>query len=155
LAGKFGGAYVVFGRFADTWKPSDGAPSSARSVGTQRWVVDPADVATLGEQAVAINADGTFELTLDVAVMPDKAGNYGVYTYPGSGASYAPFETATPISFTAATPTSVTLTANPSSGLVAGDAVTLTTVVAPTAAAGSVRFTEGTSVLGTVPVAAG
>ena len=30
LAGQFGGAYVVFGKFADTWKPSEGAPSSSR-----------------------------------------------------------------------------------------------------------------------------
>jgi len=26
-------------------------------------------------------------------------GNWGVYTYPGGGAKYAPFETYTPISF--------------------------------------------------------
>ena len=43
LAGQFGGIYVVFGTVASTWKPSEGAPSSARvgAPGQTRWVVAP------------------------------------------------------------------------------------------------------------------
>src|SRR5690606_2730404 len=35
LAGQYGGAYVVFGKFPDNWKPSAGVASSQRKVGTQ------------------------------------------------------------------------------------------------------------------------
>ena len=109
LAGKFGGAYVSFGKFATVWKPSAGAASSARPVGPGgKWVVNAADVATIGSASgVAINPDGTFSVQL--LVKPGYSGelangNYGVYTYPGSGASYPAFETYTPITF-APTPT--------------------------------------------------
>lgn len=108
LAGKFSGVYVVFGTFLENWKPSAGAPSSARKVNSQKWVVNPDDVATIGAaQGVAINPDGTFSLELVVTENFEgalAAGNYGIYTYPGSGATYAPFETYTPISFGAVVP---------------------------------------------------
>jgi hypothetical protein len=107
LAGKFGGAYVTFGRFADVWKPSAGATSSARVAdrSTLKWVVNPADVATVGGPsagAIPINADGTF--SVQMLVKPGftgapATGNYGIYTYPGGGVSYAAFETFTPITF--------------------------------------------------------
>jgi putative cell wall-binding protein len=113
LAGKFGGAYVAFGSFADVWKPSEGAPRGSRTTADTKWVLEAADVATVGGAAagaVAINADGSFQV--DITVNKDFAGaladgNYGIYTYPGSGAVYAPFETYTPISFGAAVPTRI------------------------------------------------
>jgi hypothetical protein len=107
LAAKFSGAYVTFGTFLDVWKPSESAPSSARKTAPDvtKWVVDASDVETVGGAAagaVAIGADGSF--TVEIVVTEDFAGaladgNYGIYTYPGSGAVYAPFETFTPLSF--------------------------------------------------------
>lgn len=105
LAGTFSGAYVVFGKFLDAWKPSAGAPSSARTTIAQKWAVPAASIATVGGAnagAIELKADGTFstELTLTATEANDlKAGNYGIYTFGGSGASYGPFETYTPVSF--------------------------------------------------------
>ncbi|WP_157006902.1 HtaA domain-containing protein [Agromyces laixinhei] len=104
LMGKFAGAYVVFGSFAADWKPSAGAASSTRIVDSQKWVVDAADVAAIGGAAagaVAVGADGSFEVELTAREF-EKAladGNYGVYTFAGSGAKIASFETYTPVSF--------------------------------------------------------
>jgi hypothetical protein len=121
LAGKFGGVYVTFGKFANTWKASEGAASSARAAdrSTLKWVVNPADVATVGGAAagaVPINADGTF--SIDMLVKPGftgepATGNYGVYTYPGGGVSYPAFETYTPFTFAAAPTTPTTPTPEP------------------------------------------
>lgn len=109
LAGKFSGAYVAFGKFADVWKPSENAASTARTAlgSATKWGVSAADVATIDPGAegtgIVINADGTF--TTELTVMPNfsgapATGNYGIYTYGGGGAKYAPFETYTPIVFT-------------------------------------------------------
>lgn len=120
LAGRFAGAYVVFGSFADAWRPSEGAASGTRVVDSQRWVVDAADVASIGGAAagaVAVAADGSFELELTVREF-EKAladGNYGVYTYAGSGAKVAAFETYTPVEFAKAPePVKPALTVSPS-----------------------------------------
>jgi hypothetical protein len=163
LAGKFGGAYVTFGRFADVWKPSAGAASSARVAdrSTLKWVVNPADVATVGGPsagAIPIGADGTF--SVEMLVKPGFAGapatgNYGIYTYPGGGVSYAAFETFTPITFVAdpvVVPTTTTLTATPAA-ITVGDTTMLTAQVAP-AAAGAVTFSLGSTTIGTVATAA-
>ena len=118
LAGKFTGAYVTFGKFAEVWKPSAGATSSARAAdrSTLKWFVNEADVATVGGAsagAAAIDPDGTF--SVDMLVKPGysgepSTGNYGIYTYPGGGAAYAPFETYTPIAFTTLVSPKVTVT---------------------------------------------
>jgi hypothetical protein len=120
LKDKFTGAYVTFGRFADVWKPSAGATSSARNAdrSTLKWFVNEADVATIGGASAggaAINPDGTF--SVEMLVKPGYAGepgtgNYGVYTYPGGGAAYAPFETYTPITFTTVAVPKVAITPN-------------------------------------------
>ncbi|MGO1318368.1 MAG: HtaA domain-containing protein [Cellulomonadaceae bacterium] len=103
MAGKFTGAYVVFGKFADVWQPSAGAPSSARAGHDSKWAVPAESVATVGGAAagaIELNADGTFETQLSIEDLDAAAsGTYGVYTYPGGGAKYAPFETFTPITF--------------------------------------------------------
>jgi len=99
LAGQFAGAYVVFGRFAEDWRPSEGG--SGRTVITQLWAVPAAVAAERGGLAagyVGIDADGSF--SADVLVKTgavDAEGAYGIYTYAGGGAVYAPFETATPL----------------------------------------------------------
>ena len=148
LAGKFGGAYVVFGKFADTWKPSAWAPSSARKIGSQIWAVSPEDAVALGSQAVAIGADGSFSVQLRAdRALDAQPGNYGIYTYSGSGAAYVPFESYTPVTFTAAAATSLALTATAASE---GQASTLTATLTPTAA-GTVTFREGDTVIGTAP----
>lgn len=55
----------------------------------------------------------------------------------------------------AVTPTTTTLTASPTSPTTVGGTVTLTATVGPAAAAGSVSFSDGTSVLGTSAVTNG
>lgn len=98
LAGQPSGAYVIFGKFADTWQPSAGAPSSSRSVIDQKWSLPEAqhlalDPTQANPSFVRINADGTFVATLTVGESA-AAGNYGIYTYPGSGAVNAGQEVA-------------------------------------------------------------
>ncbi|WP_418058134.1 Ig-like domain repeat protein [Pimelobacter simplex] len=112
LAGKPGGTYVVFGKFATNWRPSLTAPSSARKVGNQKWAVLAGDMGTIGGPAagaVELTPQGTFtaKLTVDKAAMDAAATdpslvNYGVYTYPGSGGNAPTYETYTPITFAAA-----------------------------------------------------
>ena len=108
LAGQFSGAYVAFGKFADAWKPSAGAPSSARTVIAQRWALPAASMSTVGGAnagAIELTSDGTFEVDLALTTTEAQnlaAGTFGIYTYAGSGAVHAPFETFTPIAFSSA-----------------------------------------------------
>ncbi|MGO4105279.1 HtaA domain-containing protein [Leifsonia sp. YAF41] len=105
LAGTFTGTYVAFGKFADVWQPSTGAASATRVTGDSKWALLAANMATVGGApagAVELKADGTFETTLTVKKGYDKepaTGNYGIYTYPGGGAKFAPFETKTALTF--------------------------------------------------------
>ena len=108
LAGKFTGAYVVFGYFAETWKPSEGAASTARTGSDTKWAVPAESVQSVGgaaRGAIELRADGSFETELKLAQGDVSAlaagGHFGVYTYAGGGATYAPFETYTPVSFEA------------------------------------------------------
>lgn len=110
LAGKAAGAYVVFGKFAEQWRPSAGAPGTSRVNSVQKWAVPAQSMSTIGgtaSGAVELTADGSFtaELVIDKAALDAKAVaeslvNYGIYTYPGSGAVAAAYETYTPITFT-------------------------------------------------------
>jgi hypothetical protein len=105
LSNQPSGVYVTFGRFADVWRPSVGAPSSSRTnVIDQKWAVPQAAMTLLNPMGtnpayVLLNADGTFTTTLTISKNDAMVGNYGVYTYPGSGASNAAQETYTPIAF--------------------------------------------------------
>src|SRR5690606_14721100 len=152
LAGKFGGAYVVFGKFADAWKPSEGAPSASRNVSDQAWVVHESDRSTIGGAAaggVVVAADGPFPVRLQTEKGFDgepATGNYGIYTYSGSGAKYAAFETYTPISFTPLA-TELSFTTAPVGQLTEGGLATLTAKLA-SATAGTVRFSAGGTTLG-------
>lgn len=151
LAGKFGGVYVAFGKYSRNWKPSAGAASTERVNGDVAWAVDAADLATVGGTdagAVAIDADGSFEVTLEVApgfAGEPATGTYGIYTYGGGGSAYAPFETATTVRFAEVAATSVKLTAS-AKKVVAGKTVALTAKVSP-AVAGTLTITRGTTEL--------
>ena len=112
-AGNPAGVYVVFGKFADKWRPSEGAPSSARVVGDQLWAlsqvaldaVPAAYKKVVSDQWVEISPEGNFTATLTVAKKTDKngevqwpeAGNFGAYTYPAGGTSNAAQELYAPI----------------------------------------------------------
>ncbi|WP_234057969.1 HtaA domain-containing protein [Microbacterium sp. NFH-22A-Y] len=124
LQGSFTGAYVVFGSFAADWRPSTGATSSARKGFDTKWGLLAADVSKVGGAAagaIEIAADGSFSTTLHVSKADGALANgtWGVYTYAAGGATYAPFETATPISFAAEVPPvdGPTVTVTPASGL--------------------------------------
>ncbi|MET1017913.1 MAG: HtaA domain-containing protein, partial [Leifsonia flava] len=164
-AGKFTGAYVTFGRFADVWKPTENAATSAR-VGLQTyWAVNAEDMATIGGAAagaIEIKPDGTFQVDVPVSAVNPKdpgTGNYGIYTYPGGGAKYAAFETYTSLAFADPTPqpepdvvTTTTLAVS-DAAVTAGGSVSLTATVAPATASGTVTFYEGSTALGdAVPV---
>lgn len=108
LAGKFTGSYVTFGYFAEAWQPSANAASSTRKTYDTKWAVSAEDMQTIGgadSGAIELKADGTFETQLNIKQEDVSAlaagGRFGVYTYPGGGAKYAPFETYTPITFAA------------------------------------------------------
>ncbi|MDF1705368.1 MAG: HtaA domain-containing protein [Aeromicrobium sp.] len=112
LAGKPGGVYVAFGKFAESWKPSAGAARGSRpAVGSQtKWAVLAEDMATVGGPsagAIELRSDGSFTTQIvlekaaaDTAAAELESGNYGIYTYPGGGAVTPAFETYTPITFT-------------------------------------------------------
>lgn len=107
--GQPSGVYVVFGKFADTWQPSAGAPGSARKVIEQRWAIpEPSltqvatDYPSQAAALVPLNPDGTFTVTLTVRPDDTVEGNYGVYTYAGGGATANPAqELFAPVRFTA------------------------------------------------------
>lgn len=102
LAGQPSGAYVVFGRFATAWQPSAGAASSTRHVIAQRWGLPEAqhlalDPSQTNPSYVRIDELGRFEALLTVGEGTAPTGDYGVYTYPGSGAVNATQELAVPV----------------------------------------------------------
>lgn len=138
LSGKSGGVYVVFGKFSEVWKPSAGAPASSRygvsaAQGGQKWAVPADSIATVGGDsagAIELTPEGTFTATIQVSkaeadaattqtdfrgnvVTNLTAANYGIYTYPGSGATQPLFETYTPISFAGGGNTDETPPPNP------------------------------------------
>lgn len=106
LAGKFTGVYVAFGYFAEVWQPTANAPATARKTFDTKWAVNAEDMTTIGgvnAGAIEVKPDGTFSTQLwvseeDVSALA-SGGRFGVYTYPGGGAKYAPFETYTPMTF--------------------------------------------------------
>lgn len=99
------GVYAIFGRFAETWQPSAGAPSSARLVIDQRWALPASSYLTMGGETnpelVRIQPDGSFTTTLTVATSEAGANPYGVAVYPGSGAVNAHQEILVPVTLAA------------------------------------------------------
>lgn len=105
-AGNPSGVYVVFGRFADSWRPSQGG--TGRNVIDQKWPLpEPSYTNVLtgfpstAAQLVPLAEDGSFSTTLTIKTDDTKAGSYGIYTYAAGGApANAAQELAVPISFT-------------------------------------------------------
>ena len=124
--GNFGGVYVVFAKWPTLWAPSEGGTRPTAGNLAQRWGVHAAQFGgsiNAGNGGFVLPEDGSFELTFEVADVSELDGNYGIYTYAGGGATYAPFETFTPLTF--AGPPSVgvskTIGLNPE-----GDTITVT-----------------------------
>ncbi len=105
-AGNFGGVYVVFGKWPALWAPSESGTRPTAGNLAQRWGVHAAQFGgsiNAGNGGFILPVDGSYELTFNVADLSELEGNYGIYTYAGGGAVYAPFETFTPLSFEAVT----------------------------------------------------
>lgn len=155
LAGQPAGVYVVFGKFAEQWQPSQGAPSSTRSQINAEWAT-PGGVAP---GTTTLNEDGTFEATvtvdkatLDAQATAEDLVNYGIYTYAGSGAAAASYETYTPLSFLEASTVSAASTSG-SYGKTTPIAVTV--AGAGDAPTGEVTLLDGTRELATAEVVDG
>lgn len=157
LAGQPAGAYVVFGKFATAWRPSAGIASGERKSiqADQQWVT-PGGVAP---GTATLKEDGTFSVTvkvdkaaLDAGPAAGFAGNYGIYTYPGSGAVEPSFETYTPLTFAKAAP-AVSVT---SAGVTYGAAASaVVKVAAEGGATGAVTVRTGSTTLGSADLAGG
>ncbi|WP_116949299.1 HtaA domain-containing protein [Jiangella endophytica] len=114
-AGVPAGAYVVFGSFADQWQPSQGAPSSARTVGSQQWALAQAALDlvpaqyqdAIRAQWADVQPDGTFTAELTLAKPVDRTTGEpvewpdgttpGVYTYAAGGTVNADQELSAPL----------------------------------------------------------
>lgn len=105
--GQSTGVYVVFGKFAADWRPSAGAPSSARTVISQKWAIPEPSKSQVGTaypsqapQLVELNPDGTFTAQVEVKTNTEATGHYGIYTYAAGGAAAnAAQELYLPVSF--------------------------------------------------------
>jgi len=82
------GVYVVFGRFADPWRVSEGAPSSARQIIEQVWALPTPSFNQLGGLAgtVEMGPGGTFSITVTAVEAAGSNPDYGIAILPGSGA---------------------------------------------------------------------
>ncbi|KQR92191.1 MAG: HtaA domain-containing protein [Microbacterium ginsengisoli] len=102
-AGK-AGFYIQVGWLAPTWRPSEGALSSARSNAASTWVADAANSFAPTKWTVA--ADGTVgaEWTVDVTqaaldAVKIEGGSLAVFTVGAGGVVQAAAERAVPITF--------------------------------------------------------
>lgn len=104
LLGQPGGVYVTFGRFADVWKPSAGAPSSARQIAVQKWALPEPSYSTLNPlgtnpDVVLMDGEGCFTAQILVSPVAGTNPNLGIAVYPGSGAVNAAEEFFLPVGF--------------------------------------------------------
>lgn len=160
LAGKPGGVYVALGSYDEVWRPSAGAPSTARRnvQSATKWAVMAEDMATIGGDArgaIELTPEGTFSTTLRV----DKAdvdalgaGAVGIYTYPGGGAAAPSHETATPLTFAKAAPTVRLAAPRTTYGTAASVTATVTGESSPT---GDVVLTRDGTEVGTAALTDG
>lgn len=112
------GTFAVFGNFAQSWKPSEGAPTSNRvmNTGNRGWALDPAVLAQVPSQYQSaiqnggytpLDESGAFTWSVTLAEPTGELpanGNWGIYTYAGgsSGITNAAQELYVPINFKAA-----------------------------------------------------
>ena len=102
------GTYVVFGKFAPEWRPSQGVASSARKAGSQQWAlasaaldqVDPRYQSAIRGQWAELSEDGTFTAELVATELELEGGRYGVYTYAAGATVNAAQELYAPVAFT-------------------------------------------------------
>ena len=104
------GTYVVFGSFAEQWRPSEGASSASRKATSQKWAlaesvldqVPSAYRSLIRAQWAPIAADGSFRTTVTVteSATPPAGGTYGVYTYAAGGVTNAAQELSVPVTLT-------------------------------------------------------
>ncbi|MFI5043673.1 MAG: hypothetical protein ACHQDC_02675 [Acidimicrobiales bacterium] len=87
LAGQPAGVYAVFGEFADTWRPSQGAVSASRKILTQMWAIPAPSYSVLGGAAgtVLMAADGSFTADVTIAAPTNTHPTLAFATYGGSG----------------------------------------------------------------------
>ncbi|WP_203416733.1 HtaA domain-containing protein [Jiangella ureilytica] len=129
-AGVPAGSYVVFGSFAETWQPSAGAPSSARTVGAQTWALAQAALDqvpaqyqdAIRAQWAEIDEDGTFTAELTLAKPVDRTTGepvewpadttLGVYTYAAGGTTNADQELSVPLTVSEPAMPALTLSAS-------------------------------------------
>lgn len=154
------GNYVVFGNFAADWKPSGGAASAARKVGSQGWALTAATVngvptqfqQTVRDQWVELSSDGSFTWRVTVKNPTELAvgGSYGIYAYGAGGVNNASQELAVPLNYSPSVRTTTTLAVSPASSVKKGTKTSLTAKVSATEGtpAGTVTFFNGTTQLG-------
>ena len=104
LSGQQSGSYVTFGKFAAAWQPSTGATGGTRTVIDQKWALPQGSFNVLNPTGttpayVLIDPYGNFETILTAGTSTSLNPNYGVYSYPGSGATSTAHELAVPITF--------------------------------------------------------
>lgn len=108
------GTFIAFGAFAPHWRPSAGAPDSARATARSgvQWAMSrsaldrvptaPFDFRrTIYQQWIPLRADGTFTAKVKLATpkaIPAQA-RWGVYTYAAAGAKNAAQELRVPVRY--------------------------------------------------------
>lgn len=154
------GSYVVFGNFGSSWKPSSGAASATRKVGTQGWALTSATVdavpaqyqAAVRNQWVSLAGDGSFawEVTLKNPTELAAGGAYGIYTYGAGGVNNASQELGVALNYDPSQRTTTTLAVAPAKAATVGTSIKLTATVAAGegAPAGTVAFFNGTTQVG-------
>ncbi|MCU1676258.1 MAG: hypothetical protein JWM93_1016, partial [Frankiales bacterium] len=164
--GKQSGSYIAFGRYLDVWRPSAGAPSSARVNGSGASVVWAVPGDTLASANITLpspgytmlNADGTFtaQITVDRSAITSTAGSFGIYTYGGSGAVAPTYETFTPITFAkGAAATSTTISGSSAYGSARTATISVAGEAGAVAPTGTISATVNGAALGSYPVAGG
>ncbi|NNG98249.1 HtaA domain-containing protein [Gordonia araii] len=111
------GTFIAFGAFAPHWRPSAGAPESARATARSgvQWAMSrgallrvptaPFDFCrTIRQQWVPLRGDGTFTAALTLATPKSIPANarWGVYTYGAAGADNAAHELRHPLRYSTA-----------------------------------------------------
>lgn len=110
LPGLPTGVFVVYGAFADDWRPSEDAPSSARAIIERLWAVpqtsyDFAQSDTqfwtpeLRSELVLLDENGNFEVDLDISYQEASNPNFGIATYGGGFVTKADEELFIPVTF--------------------------------------------------------
>jgi len=155
------GVYAQVGWLGAEWKPSS-TSGGVRASSYSTWVKESAPTAQY--TAWTDNGDGTanftWNVTIDKATLDAKkfdGATLNVFTVGAGGVVQAVNELSAPIAFTApvAVATETSLVASTSTGLLAGDRVTLTAGVTPSSAPGTLAITVGSVTIASGPTTDG